>query len=78
MTRFARAVERVTGSPDREESLTAGEAVTLLQREHAAVVREIRHMKKKIVASTFGVSRECAAYHKACDDLLAWLHERGR
>lgn len=42
-------------------------AATLLQREHAAVVRKVKAMKDNC-------NNPC---HCCCADLLAWLHERG-
>lgn len=81
--RFARAVERVTGSPDREELLNADEAVTLLQREHAAMVRKVKADAKlavKVLKITRDTKEEMLAegQRQYCAELLAWLHGRGR
>lgn len=71
MKRFARVVEKMTG---RQSGLTRQEGVELLQREHAAVRRKVKAMRKD--GAEFG--SENYGYNKACADLLAWLDERGR
>lgn len=86
MTRFARAVEKEyqkwLRGPQEKGWLSIAEIH--LQREHAAVVRKVKAMRNQGKKRTeYQSNREvrCAvisAYTLACDDLLAWLHERGR
>ena len=76
MKRFARVVEEASeyGFSGDAFAVSQLEARKLLQREHAAVRRKVKAMRKD--GAEFG--SENYGYNKACADLLAWLDERGR
>lgn len=68
-TRFARVViAQQQFHDDLCEEIPARKVVKLLQREHAAVVRKVKAMNKEC-------NNPCTC---CCDNLLAWLDERGR
>ncbi len=74
--RCARVVKKVTIKQARDGMgpvVLRETAATLLQREHAAVRMKVKAIRKQYQAcEANGIS------NAVCDDLLAWLDERGR
>lgn len=83
-TRFARVViAQQQFHDDLCEEIPARKVVTLLQREHAAMVRKVKADAKlavKVLKITRDTKEEMLAegQRQYCAELLAWLHGRGR
>lgn len=70
---------RTSSLPDRLW-LNDKEVVTLLARQHRAMVRKVRKVRKvgQVTTSQFGTSNEAMAWRTACAEILAALAKQGK
>ena len=84
MTRLRRMVEQVMRKPvpnTYEAGISKEEAIALLEREHRAIVRLVRRLRKELKAGEYLNFTDSDAwvdigYKKALDDVLAGLEKR--
>ena len=73
--RWEKIVEKVAIDGWSGDAYAVGvqDAVKLLRRQHAAMVRMVKKIRDRATVSQFLIASQCTAYREACDDILAAL-----